>query len=203
MSNWYIIPKEDDLMHFGILGMKWGVRRFQNPDGTLTAAGQARYKKQLESIYSSKAGSYKSRRYQGGRLTATKRDLKLQKLTDKEKKYIRNKLLKKEYDEYMNVLKKNRYNEEDDKLTFLKKELETYKAELKYAKKASKLVDKILGDVGNESLDTSDKMNKAKTIKEDTKHRLKLDFSTALLPGAIKKVEERIKEEESKINKGG
>lgn len=201
MSNWYVIPKEDDLMHFGILGMKWGVRRFQNPDGTLTAAGQARYKKQLESIYGSKAGSYKSRRYQGGRLTSTKRDLKLQKLTDKEKKYIRNKLLKKEYDEYMNVLKKNRYSKEDDKLTFLKKELETYKAELKYAKKASKIVDKILGDIGNESIDTLGKMNQVKTIKEDTKHRLKLDFSTALLPDAIKKVKEQIKEEESKINK--
>lgn len=34
---------EDFLAHYGIKGMKWGIRRFQNPDGTLTAAGKERY----------------------------------------------------------------------------------------------------------------------------------------------------------------
>lgn len=31
------------LAHHGILGQKWGIRRFQNPDGSLTAEGKLRY----------------------------------------------------------------------------------------------------------------------------------------------------------------
>ena len=34
---------EQELKHWGILGMKWGVRRFQNEDGSLTPQGRERY----------------------------------------------------------------------------------------------------------------------------------------------------------------
>lgn len=33
----------NELKHHGILGMKWGVRRYQNADGTHTEAGKRRY----------------------------------------------------------------------------------------------------------------------------------------------------------------
>lgn len=39
----YEILREDDLMHHGIKGQKWGIRRFQNEDGTWTGAGKKRY----------------------------------------------------------------------------------------------------------------------------------------------------------------
>jgi hypothetical protein len=41
MSNY--IYNGGELCHYGVKGMKWGVRRYQNSDGSLTPAGKKRY----------------------------------------------------------------------------------------------------------------------------------------------------------------
>lgn len=49
----------DTLMHHGIRGMKWGVRRYQNKDGSLTSAGRRRQRNNPFFIKKSKAKKQK------------------------------------------------------------------------------------------------------------------------------------------------
>ena len=43
MWEYNYTPDPNELYHYGILGMKWGVRRYQNKDGSLTNAGRRHY----------------------------------------------------------------------------------------------------------------------------------------------------------------
>lgn len=44
----------DLLYHFGIKGMKWGIRRYQNKDGSLTPQGKIRYSEDYKRAHSGK-----------------------------------------------------------------------------------------------------------------------------------------------------
>ena len=87
---WYVI-KEDELYHHGILGQKWGVRRFQNYDGTYTQAGLKRYNKSSDqynkTVHDYKTGKASKYEVKSARkkMNSDYRQLKRDKLADQGK----------------------------------------------------------------------------------------------------------------------
>lgn len=50
MDTNYILGPNGELYHWGIKGMRWGVRRYQNKDGSLTVAGRKHYSAENEKL---------------------------------------------------------------------------------------------------------------------------------------------------------
>lgn len=79
----------DELKHWGILGMHWGVRRYQNPDGSLTPEGRERYgvgtaKETMRLSYSKKYETLKNKK------NRTEKEEKYFKILEKGRKYFEN-----------------------------------------------------------------------------------------------------------------
>lgn len=61
MNNNYILTSNGELYHYGIKGQKWGVRRYQNKDGSLTPAGKKRLAKNERELDQLNARLFKNR----------------------------------------------------------------------------------------------------------------------------------------------
>ena len=85
----------NELYHYGIKGMKWGVRRYENEDGTLTPAGKKRYnyedrqKKQDARLYGKRAPKRIQKRLDNGETLLSARNAEVRR-RDKIKKIKRN-----------------------------------------------------------------------------------------------------------------
>ena len=77
--SWYW---DDYITHHGIKGQKWGVRRFQNPDGSVTAAGAKRYYGLGERVTNGLSNHYKK--------TYKMTDAQAKAEAEKTKKFLRN-----------------------------------------------------------------------------------------------------------------
>lgn len=90
-----------ELTHYGIKGMKWGIRRYQNPDGTLTEAGKRHYQRQDDRWVKRKADSIEERAYK-------KSQRELKKVTKKlDKKYSIKNAYERQGRRYMNEYNQN------------------------------------------------------------------------------------------------
>lgn len=104
----YVYQKSDDLEHSGIKGMKWGVRRYQNPDGSLTPEGKLRYNesgvKGQGKYETRRRSAYNSteKRFEKGKISKQERDrlYKSMKMTATEKDF------RKAEREYINYISK-------------------------------------------------------------------------------------------------
>lgn len=137
--------RPDELMHFGIPGMKWGIRRYQNPDGTLTELGKRRVA-QGRGRVDKKTGVY---------LNVSKKERKRAEALKKKRIETLAKARKQQQLAKSDKLKPSKMTDKqlDDRIARLKKEKE-YKDllnDVNTVKKGKSVVGKLIGESAQEA----------------------------------------------------
>lgn len=171
-SNLQSYKKNDEIMHYGIIGQKWGKRRWQNSDGTFNEAGKERYfgkksnDEKIKSIYSTaKAISNlfpKKRVTENGEEYDERYQNRDGSLTEKGKKLLEKKSEKlnlEMYEKYKEKYEEKRNKEREEKIkkeNEIKERIKSLDDEIttdKYPKSQDKLTDdefdKIASDLDN------------------------------------------------------
>ena len=107
------IYQNDELKHWGIIGMKWGIRRYQNEDGSLTPEGRERYSK-LAKNYSNSVDKFNKASHDNNKpMNFTSEMRKYYKQKDKDEHKLKKALL----DDPNFVYKMYNVNKEDKNAT--------------------------------------------------------------------------------------
>ena len=80
-----VVRDDQYLEHHGILGQKWGVRRFQNEDGTLTPAGRARVAKTVGYGYLNPKHKFSYKKEGRNTLSVYEKDRDYRKIAERDK----------------------------------------------------------------------------------------------------------------------